>query len=98
MSYLAEHLEEWTDIDVAAYRLAVALGLMAPPQPDAGPFDFGGRKDLFWTDNPLGNLMFRTLEEMVTLGALDTHPNDEHLFRWNRDYQMPGGAMSNFGR
>ena len=89
MSYLAEQLSDWTDIDVAAWHLAVSLGLMQPPQPDAPAFAFGGRKDLFWTSNPLGDLMFRLLGDLQTLGAVEVHPKDDHLLRWNSVYQSP---------
>ncbi|MEZ5986119.1 MAG: Imm45 family immunity protein [Hyphomonas sp.] len=86
---LATRLEAWTDLDVAAYHVAIALGLMPPPQAGAGPFYFGGRKDLFWTDNPLGNMLFGILNDMVVLGALEEHSNDDTLVRWNSVYVQP---------
>jgi hypothetical protein len=89
MSYLAEQLSNWTDIDVAAWHLAISLGLMQPPRPDAQAFDFGGRKDLFWTRNPIGDLMFRLLDDLHDLGAVEAHPEDDHLLRWSPAYQSP---------
>jgi hypothetical protein len=86
---LSARLEAWTDLDVAAYYVAIALGLVPPPQAGAGPFDFGGRKDLFWTDNPLGNLLFGALNQMVAVGALEEHSKDDTLVRWNSTYVQP---------
>lgn len=86
---LAARLEAWTDIDVAAHQVAIALGLMLPPPAGAGPYDFGGRKDLFWTVNPIGNLLFGVLNDMVALGALEEHPFDAQIIRWNAAYAHP---------
>lgn len=86
MSSLADTLSDWTDIDVAAYQIAIALNLIPPPSPGDGPYGFGGRKHVFWTMNPLGNTLFQLIDQMVALGALEQHENDEQIVRWHPNY------------
>lgn len=59
--------------------LAIALGLMTEEtnyQVDA--------KYVFWSHNPIGNMLHDTLESLVRLGILETKEiNDENCYRWN---------------
>lgn len=52
MRSLREALSGWRDADDAAYHLSVALGLFTDPEP------FGGDKQLFWTNNPIANMLY----------------------------------------
>jgi hypothetical protein len=75
-------LADWQDPDIAMFYLAVALGLIDDSEP------WGGRKDLFWTNNPVGNLLHAQLRQFTDLGALD-FDEAEGRFRWNPNYELP---------
>ena len=76
MQTLRDALTEWHDADEAMYDLAVLLGLL----PDLPPW--GGRKNLFWTNNPVGNLLFQQLSQLAVIGVLE-FDEVETRFRWN---------------
>ena len=78
---LRETLTDWTDWDWAAFYLAVALGLM--PNDSATYFI---AKGVFWSNNPLGNLLYKTLEGLVEQGILETREEPDNQFRWNPSY------------
>jgi len=78
---LKERLADWTDCDVACYYVAVALGIATDPGDD---WDYwGGKKRLFWTNNPLGNSMYYTLDKLVQGGVLEENDNQ---YRWNPEF------------
>jgi hypothetical protein len=70
----SDMLSDWTDADGAAFRLAVALGALAPNA------DFTQEKWRFWTDNPLGNGLHAALVALVDAGLLESQ--DDEIFRW----------------
>lgn len=73
---LPEILAEWTDFDVAGYRLGRFIG--AVPQERS----FGSMKGAFWIDGfPLGIMLDEMLESMVKAGVLQK--NDDLQYRWN---------------
>lgn len=78
---LRDSLNEWQDVDLAMYYLAVALGLLDDPKP------FGGRKDLFWTNNSVGKVLFEQLNLLASIGILESDDNDR--FRWRHDFSLP---------
>ncbi|MCF6221861.1 MAG: hypothetical protein L3J65_12185 [Robiginitomaculum sp.] len=84
---LRHTLKEWTEIDVAAFHLGVALGIIPPLSDEKDIYNFGGKKWMFWSENPLGNLLFDLLENLVKLDILEKHKGDNQLFRWNPSYK-----------
>ncbi len=85
--YILRHsLKDWTEIDAAAFRAGVALGIIPPLSDEKEIYNFGGKKWIFWTENPLGNLLFGLLENLVSLNILEKHKNDDHLYRWNSSF------------
>lgn len=77
---LNEELNDWLDSDFSAFALAKCLGIM-----DENTNFPKKAKHVFWTNNPLGNMLHQTLEHLVELGFLE---KDEELdaFRWKKDF------------
>jgi hypothetical protein len=77
-STLSERLKDWQDFDVAEYSLGVVLGLfkeeVGKPIFDCAP------KWIFWSNNPLGNVLSIILQQLCAIGVLET--NEETQFRW----------------
>ncbi|MFE2867154.1 hypothetical protein [Embleya sp. NPDC059259] len=77
---LSEQLAEWQDIETAMLRLGRTLGLFEPDD------TYLGHKWVFWSRNPLGDMLYGTLEQLVEMGALERreNPNDDgdDQFRW----------------
>ena len=80
METLEEKLKDWTDTDVAAFHLAVCMGLM----PDDFELFSGNAKHVFWSNNDVGNKLFEFLFSLVKLGILEE--NDDG-FRWNPNFK-----------
>lgn len=76
---LKSNLQEWTDVDIASYHVAVALGVAPNP---TDKFDWGGKKWMFWTSNPLGEGLYNVLEMLAENGVLEKD-EEESRFRWN---------------
>ncbi|MGW3853043.1 hypothetical protein [Streptomyces fagopyri] len=73
---LRDSLGDWTDFDVAGYRLGEFLGVIPPER------SFGSVKSSFWIDGfPLGIMLDEMLESMVKAGFLEK--NDDLQYRWN---------------
>ncbi len=88
MVYSLRHsLREWTEIDVAAFHAGVALGIIPPLSDEKEIYNFGDKKWIFWTENPLGSLLFDLLENLVKLGILEKHKTDDQLYRWNSGFK-----------
>lgn len=80
---LRHSLADWTDVDVAAYYVAIALGVAPDP---GSEWDFwGGKKWMFWSANPLGDVLYRVLEMLSENGVLQKD-EEEMKFRWNPDF------------
>ena len=67
-SPLPEHLRDWVDWDGAAYWLAVTLGLM---KDEPGLFQTRA-KHVFWSANPVGEMLYAMLDKMVAAGSKAT--------------------------
>jgi hypothetical protein len=79
-STLKESLRNWTDIDMAEFHLACALGLMDEST------CFGTRaKHVFWSSNDLGNFLHTMLMNLRTLGILEE--DDCSRVRWNQAFK-----------
>jgi hypothetical protein len=77
---LKQSLSDWTDIDIAQYRLAVSLGLM----PDGAWH--AGAKGVFWTDNPMGNALAAILDTLTDANVLEKRDEPDFQYRWNPDF------------
>lgn len=75
---LKSALCEWTNWDGAAYRLAIALGVMQP----ADSFQTT-MKHVFWSDNPLGSALYHILDTLVSAGVLLRRDEPDIQLRWN---------------
>ncbi len=82
MKPFKQRLSVWTDIDWAAYELAASLGLME----ESSAFDFRNAKHVFWTRNPIGDLLFRMLDDLVEVGVLEKS-EDGDQYRWNSAFK-----------
>jgi hypothetical protein len=77
---LRDQLTDWVDVDVAEYHLACALGLITPD------VEFATRaKHVFWSANPVGDVLHRMLEQLVSVGALEC--DEELRYRWSQSYR-----------
>lgn len=79
-------LKDWTEIDAAAFHIGVDLGIIPPLTDEKEIYNFGGKKWVFWTENPLGTALFNILEILVSADILEKHDEDDHLYRWNADF------------
>jgi hypothetical protein len=82
LSALKENLAEWTDLDWAAFQLAACLGLMLP---DPNLFRTKA-KHVFWTNNPVGEALYRMLCELAEVGILE-HDEEEMRYSWNKEFK-----------
>jgi len=80
MKTLKEKLKDWTDTDVAAFHLAVCMGLM----PDDPKLFSGNAKHVFWSNDNVGNALYTLLFSLRDLGILEE--NDDG-FRWNPEFK-----------
>ncbi|HML23297.1 MAG TPA: hypothetical protein PKD09_16705 [Aggregatilinea sp.] len=71
---LKEALLDWTDWDLAERYLAQCLGLMTPDVK---------AKHVFWSNNPIGNMLTNVLEELTQQGILEKRDEPDFQFRWN---------------
>jgi hypothetical protein len=85
MEPLRVALADWTDFDVSAHLLAQCLGIM--------PSGLGMKeaKSVYWSDNPLGNMLYGTLERLLELGALERREEPDLQYRWCSGYRVDMG-------
>ena len=77
MSTLREALSKWTDADCAFFEVGVCLGLWPP-----GMESFRQKKGVFWSNNPLGNVLHQVIKILVERGTLERRDEPETQFRW----------------
>ncbi len=82
MRTLREALADWQDADIASYYLAAALGLINDPDP------WGGRKDIFWTNNPISIGLYDQLRQLAVIGVLE-FDEETKRFRWISAFSLP---------
>ena len=82
---LKTYLKDWEDLDIAAYRLAICLGLMQSPSDDE--FEtFRAAKSVFWSNDKLGTELYEFIYTLITIGILEMeHENDQ--IRWNPSFK-----------
>ncbi|BEP15053.1 hypothetical protein acdb102_33640 [Acidothermaceae bacterium B102] len=71
----ADALSDWTDADLACFRLGVELGVL----PEG---TFHSHKGLLWTDNPLGNGLYEALVALTNARILEQRLEPDNQFRW----------------
>lgn len=87
-SIFRDRLREWQDFDVAEYALAESLGIVEP-----GAWDYDSpipHKSVFWSNNPIGESLSRTLYLFVDARVLER--NDNAQFRWRPGYDGLGAC------
>lgn len=82
---LRDDLADWKDLEEAAHDLARHLGVL-PAESIMRDF-----KWVYWSANPLGNMLVRTLDEYVTLGILEKRDEPDFQYRWNAEYKKNVG-------
>src|SRR5215470_6516308 len=82
METLRVALADWTDFDASAHVLAQCLGIM--------PSERGMKEEkwIYWSDNPLGNMLFGTLESLVELRVLEKREEPDLQYRWCSSYRV----------
>jgi hypothetical protein len=75
MATLQESLNDWTDWDVAAFALGIALGVF-----EAGTFH--RHKGVFWSNNNLGNGLHAALGALGDAGVLERRDEPDDQYRW----------------
>ena len=75
-------LTEWVDWDLAAYYLAQSLGMM-----DETVSFATDAKHVFWTDNPIGNMLHKILNELASSQILERRDEPDIQYRWNPTFK-----------
>jgi len=75
---LRDHLNDWTDSDIAAFYLAQSIGLMSPEVNFAVE-----AKHVFWSHHPVGITLSDMLRELAALGVLQYRDEPDYQYRWN---------------
>ncbi|MFC4036692.1 hypothetical protein ACFO3J_35435 [Streptomyces polygonati] len=79
---LREILADWTDFDVAAYRLGKFIGVLPADR------SFLSLKGIFWIEGyPVAKMLDEMLESMVAAEVL--LKDDDLRYRWNPDGPDP---------
>lgn len=82
VSTLRDNLQDWTDIDLAAYQLALGMGLMIPD------VAFAGRaKHIFWSENAIGAMLNDILRSFAENGILEYRDEPDYQYRWNPTFK-----------
>ena len=66
-------LNDWVEVDIAIIAVGQELGIFP-----AGKFiEVDHSKTVTWTDNPIGNSIYRILKELVNLGYISYDEAEE---------------------
>jgi hypothetical protein len=76
MGDFREQLADWTDVDAAQHLLAQCLGIFPL---DASMIE---KKSVYWSDNPLGDALYRILEALVSAGVIEKRDEPDLQYRW----------------
>jgi hypothetical protein len=82
METLRVALADWIDFDASAHALAQCLGIMPLQQ------KMIEEKWVYWSENPLGTMLYDMLERLVELGALDKRAEPDLQYRWCPTYRV----------
>jgi hypothetical protein len=72
---LKHYLKDWRDIDNLQYEIALRLGVISIDQSFQTDV-----KWVFWTDNPLGNMLYDIISSLEESGFIEQ--NDILQYRW----------------
>ena len=79
---LKEHRADWVEWDGAAFHLARALGLIGSDV----RFHLEA-KHVFWSANPIGDMLQDMLKQLVTVGVLEYRDEPASEYRWNPHFK-----------
>jgi hypothetical protein len=82
METLRVAIADWTDFDASAHTLAQCLGIMLPQK------EMKEAKWVYWSENPLGTMLYSTLERLVELGVLEKRDEPDLQYRWCSAYRF----------
>ncbi len=77
---LRETLSDWSDVDAAGCALGVCIGLIPTNE------GWGRHKHVFWSSHPIGNMLYKMLDDLVAQGVLEKREPD-FQYRWNQDFR-----------
>lgn len=80
---LKERLEDWVSFDYAQFEIGVCLGFWGDFGAPNGEDHWLGTKHIFWSENPLGDTLYKLLDGLVEEGMLE---EENYRFRWNPNY------------
>lgn len=83
MNSFRELLKNWEDFDVVEFYLGCTLGIF---EYDEKFENFRKNKHIFWTNNPLGDMLAKMLEDMAAEGILE-FDREELKLKWNEKYE-----------
>ena len=78
-NYLEYYFSLPTDIDVAQFKIGAILGFWSADD------EFNSYKGLFWTDNPIGNSLYKIIENLIDIGALKWE--SYHVVQYNPEFK-----------
>ena len=79
-------LAKWEDSDSAAYAIGCCLGIIS--QEEDGSFvGMTSVKATFWGANPIGDMLYRFLRELVTCAVLE-YDEENEKYRWNNNFKF----------
>jgi hypothetical protein len=81
MSTFKQDLQDWTDVDWAAFKLACHLGLM-----EDGDFQVKAKHVFYSNNDRIGEALGVILEELYHAGVLEQHL-EEPQYRWNPNFK-----------
>jgi hypothetical protein len=76
---LKDGLNDWLDRDSAAFALAVSLGIL----PGGANYQNTSVKYVFWSRNPLGEMLYDHLDKLVRLGIVEHREAEDDFYRWD---------------
>jgi len=76
-------VQQWTDIDLAAYYLAQCIGLL-----DKNVSFSKDAKHIFWSNNAVGNAMYAVIDELVSEGILESRDEPDYQVKWGGDQAL----------
>lgn len=83
MDSLKQRLTCWADVDVAAYELAVVLGLMNRAEHPL----HSNAKHVFWSAHPVGEELVRALSRLSEVGVLERRTEPDLQYRWSPSFK-----------
>lgn len=76
-----QYLKDWRDLDHLQYEIALRLGVISIDQSFQTDV-----KWVFWTDNPLGNMLYDMIRALEENGFIEQ--NDQLQYRWKGNNEV----------